>query len=259
MLEGVYKSYRQLADQVEWKKYNCNELFFEYIKHENDDLGEKFFAGIVCRYWGYAGKIYTQCNYHIPFEECHDCVIDAIRYVLKNRVWENPNSSLYQDKAGPDKAIHIALKRQKGIMLSKYSAFRRLSNFNNLSLDEARENYNDSTDGMLFDFSLDESENSIRTLVSSYFDISHKDYLKGIILDNICFSGGDKFDIKSVVKNVKSVNLNLFSYYNDLYGADEQIYKNTLKTIYHTSNKLLEIKVKSLLYTLRKEHENGNN
>ena len=122
MLEEVYKNYRQLADEVNWKKYNQNDLFFEYIKHENDSLKDKFYAGIVCRYWGLSGRIYQQCNRHVPFEQCYDILIDAINYVLEKRVWENPESSLYEDPTGPDKAFHIALRRQRGILLSGYTA-----------------------------------------------------------------------------------------------------------------------------------------
>jgi hypothetical protein len=50
LLEEVYSSYKKLADEINWKEYDPNELFFEYIKNENNELGEKFYAGIVCRY-----------------------------------------------------------------------------------------------------------------------------------------------------------------------------------------------------------------
>ena len=102
MLTGVYQSYKRLAEQINWKSYSINELFFECVVHENDLLYEPFYAGIICRVWGYSGRIYTQCQRHVPFDECLDCVIDAINYVLKKRVWENKNSSLYQDPTAPD-------------------------------------------------------------------------------------------------------------------------------------------------------------
>ena len=104
-------------------------MFIECIKHENDQLYENFFAAIVCRFWGHSGRIYVQCNRHVPFEECYDCIINAALYVLKNRVWENVNSSLYNDPTGPDKAMHIAIKRERSIMLSRHNAKKRLSNF----------------------------------------------------------------------------------------------------------------------------------
>ena len=63
-------------------------------------------------------------------------------------MWENPESSLYEDPTGPDKAFHIALKRQRGILLSKYTAQKRQSNFNTLSIDEMYENYSDATEGL---------------------------------------------------------------------------------------------------------------
>ena len=86
MLEEVYSSYKKLADEINWKSYDPNDLFFEYIKHENSLLRDNFYAGIVCRYWGYTGRIYLQCNKHLPFEQCYDILIDTINYVLEKRV-----------------------------------------------------------------------------------------------------------------------------------------------------------------------------
>ena len=52
MLEEVYSSYRTLADEINWKKYDQNELFFNYLKYKDSDkdLAEKFYAAILCRY-----------------------------------------------------------------------------------------------------------------------------------------------------------------------------------------------------------------
>ena len=67
-------------------KVNMFVVFFNYIIHENDSLKDNYFAGIVCRYWGYIGKIYTKLQRNVPIEQCYDIVIDAIRYVLDKRV-----------------------------------------------------------------------------------------------------------------------------------------------------------------------------
>lgn len=247
MLEDVLKSYRKKASIVDWKKYNPNELFFEYIKHENDELGECFYAGIVCRFWGYAGKIYVQCNRHIPFEECYDCIIDSIKYVLKNRVWEKPDNSLYMDKTGPDKAMHIAMKRQKAIMLSKYTANRRLSNFNTLSIDAAHENYNDAADGL---FNLGSKDDYLKTYILEFFE--KDEYLNGIFLDVICYSN-IKYNVKNVIKYIKNITNDDLNYYITSYNVDRRKFIKLINEIKNTSNNLLELKLNSLLYKLRKE------
>ena len=248
MLEDVYASYRRKADEINWKQYNQNELFFKCIEHENDDLYESFFAGIVCRYWGYSARTYLSCAKHVPFENCLDCIIDAIRYVLSKRVWENPSSSLYNDPTGPDKAIHIAMKRQKAIMLSKYNAKRRLSNFNTLSIDQAHENYNDSADGLLFgDISTDDH---LKIFISEFFE--NDEYLNGLLLDCICYNI-TSYKPSNVIKYLRSLDKSYYDYYKENYNIDESKYKKVLKDIKNMSSKLLEIKLESLLYRLKKE------
>ena len=51
MLEDVYASYRRKADEINWKQYNQNELFFKCIENEDDPiLYNAFYAGLVCRW-----------------------------------------------------------------------------------------------------------------------------------------------------------------------------------------------------------------
>ena len=250
MLEDVYKSFRSKADEVNWKNYNQNELFYEYIKHENDHLAEHFYAGIVCRYWGYTGRLYIQCAKHIPFEECYDILIDSINYVLRNRVWENKDSSLYGDFTAPDKAFHIALKRQRSITLSKLNASIRKSNFNTLSIDQAHEDYSDSADGLFFNLESSEYD-SIRPYIMEFFD--RGEIFDGLILDIICYSHYDEYSLKKIVKELKYINMGDYNYYRDVYNVDETLFKNELKNIKYLTNKYIKIKINSLLKKVRRD------
>lgn len=252
MLEDILKSYKKKAELINWKKYNQNDLVFEYIKHENDPLAENYFAGIMCRYWGYSGRIYTKVNKHISFDECYDCVVDAIRYVLKKRVWENPTSSLYGDPKAPDKAIHIALKRQMALMLSKYNAQRRLSNFNTLSIDEIHENYNDSADGLLFGET--STIDTLRTYISEYFQ--NNKYLDAVFLDTICY-GNMKYNEQAIIKHLKNFNEKDLEYFKNNYDLDETELKKTIYKAKQCSNDYLKIKLNSLLYSIKKEVNNS--
>lgn len=250
MLEQVYASYRKKADEIDWKSMNQNDLFYEYIKHENDPISETYFAALVCRFWGYAGRVYLQCNKHVTFEECYDCVIDTIRYVLAKRVWENQSSSLYGDYTAPDKAFHIALKRQRGIILSRLNAYRRRSNFNVMSLDGAHEEFNDATDGLLFNMESSEID-KIRIFISEFFD--RHDIFNGLLLDVICYNNYNRYDEKVIIKNLKDLDMDYYSYYKEYYNVSEEDFKSELKKISKYSNRLLKIKLKSLLYDIRKE------
>ena len=193
--------------------------------------------------------MYTRCNRHIPFEECYDSIIDSIKYVLEKRVWEDPNSSLYNDPTGPDKAMHVAMKRQQGIVLSKYNAHRRLSNFNTLSLDEAKENYNDSAEGLLFGGI--ENNEYLKTFISEYFD--NKDYLNAIFLDTICYSNVE-YTAEKVVKFLKNLTNSDVEYYLTSYeNINVNEFKKFLRELKDISSNYLKIKFNSLLYALKKE------
>ena len=99
---SIYQAYKIVADKINWKEININDLFKLQIEHENDDLGEIYFAALVCRTFGYAGRIYSQCQRHVPFEECHDCIIDALKYVLAEdgQIWRQICRSTEKMKKG---------------------------------------------------------------------------------------------------------------------------------------------------------------
>lgn len=247
MLEDVYYSYRRLADLVEWKLYNQNDLFFEYIKNENDSfLKECFYSAIVCRYWGYTGRIYVQHNRHIPFEQCYDILIDTINYVLSKRVWENPDNSLYNDPRGPDKAFHMVLKRQRSILLSNLTAYKRKTNFNTLSIDEIHEKYSDAAEGLFEIYSTSESDIELIEFIKN-----QKDTLSIIILDKICFDEWNS--IKKVSKLLKELDETSGEYYYSTYGILPEEYGNVTNKIKSMRESKLTTEIKKLLYLLRRE------
>lgn len=251
----IYQAYKIKADTINWKNENINSLFYSQIEHENDLYGDIYYAALICRTFGYAGRIYLQCQRHISFEECCDCVVDALNYVLQKRVWENKNSSIYLDKTGPDKAFHIALKRQKSIMLARYNAYRRKSNFNTLSLDNIKEDYNDAGEGWLVDNSEIIATNNLNIIISEYFN-NKQNYLNGFFLDAIINNNYNMFSEKIIINIIKKLNMKEFDYYKEKYAADKTIYAKTLYIINESSTKYLYIKLKQLLYNLKKEFKN---
>lgn len=245
MLEDVYQNYLFLADVIHWKDYNQNELFLEYIRHENDSLSSNYYSGIVCRYWGYAGRLYNKCNKHVSFDQCYDVLIDSINYVLEKRVWENPESSLYKDPTGPDKAFHVALKRELGILLNKLTTQKRQSNFNTLSIDEMYENYSDSTEGLFkMATGITEENEDLVDFIKSYNDVNYI-----LILDQICFSNWNS--LKGVAASLKKITVDDFEYYNRIYEINKQDFLNTLYKYLKTDIRSLLFEVKKVLNKVR--------
>ena len=249
MLEDVLKTYRETASVIHWKDYSINDLFFNYIKHENEPDAENWYAGIICRVWGYSARLYEQCKGHVPFDQCYDALLDAVNYVIKKRVWENPESSLYNDPAAPDKAFHISLKRSRSIMLAKLNAYKRRTNFNVLSLDKAKEDYADAAEGLL-DIGDLSSEGEIDkfNLINK---IKTKEPIQIIMLDQVCFSNWNNFT--NIITNIKGITEDDFQYYNSTYGISEKEFTKILKCGILNSNKKLKSELKKILYIMKKE------
>ncbi len=249
LLEDVLKSYKERASVINWKSYSINDLFFKTIEHEKEPDYENWYAGIICRTWGYAGRVYTQCNKHLPFDQCYEVLMEAIDYVLRKRVWENPKSSLYQDPVAPDKAFHVALRRQRDVRLKKLNAHKRQANFNTLSIDAAHEDYNDAAEGLL-DIG-DVSSEEIMDNVSLVDYIGSKDMLHILMLDQVCFN--DWKTLGSVVTNLRELSADDFSYYQYKYGADEKQFTKAIRSIKMVSRKTLLSELKKILYIANKE------
>ena len=263
-LEQVYRSYYKAADKILWKDkdstnlngehtkgVDCNSLFFNYIIHENDNLKDNYFAGIVCRYWGYIGKIYTKLQRNVPIEQCYDIVIDAIRYVLSKRVWENPNSSLYHDEKAPDKAMKVAMKRQMGIEVNSRNTDKRKSNFNPMSLDGAHEDYADATDGLFFELESSEQSITLKALIENY--ITKGDMLGAIIIDSICYTL-DKYKEATLVSYLQDIDKVHEQRFIDTYdNVTPDMFKNLRIEIYQMTKNQLKNKIRGILYNLRKD------
>ena len=204
----------------------------------------------MCKCWGYSGRLYEKCHYNVPFEDCYEIVIDTINYVLAKRVWENPESSLYNDPAAPDKAFHIVLKRQLHIVLAKLSADRRQANFNTLSIDGAQEEFSDAAEGLL---NISDESSEIDTATLSLIDfIKSKTPVQILFLDQICF--GNWSSLKNAITNVKRILPTDFAYYNLTYGLTEKQFTMALRDVKITTNSRLMSELKKVLYLARKEY-----
>lgn len=247
----IFDVYLKVAEQagIDIDKMNINELFFKCLEVESDEyLYNAYLSALIYKTRGYAGRVYSQCKGHVPYEQCYDVLLDTINYVMKKRVWLNPESSLYNDPSAPDKAFHIVLKRQKGILLASLNTDKRVANFNSLSVDEFRENYNDATEGLL-DIAENNSENN--SLVNY---ISSKEPLEILILDQICFNNYTNFE--QVAKNIKKLDFTdeLISYYNNKYDMKPDDYSSALTDVMQLSIKKIVETIKKTTYKCGKDY-----
>lgn len=238
MLESTYRTYRKLADKVNWSGVSNSDLFTNYLASEDNYLRDCWFAGIMCRYWGHIGRMYTQLKSSCTIEECYDAVVNAAMYVLDKKAWENEDSSLFGDKAAPDKAMHIAIKRFKGLLVASKMATKRQSEFLTQSIDEWHEKTKDAAEGLL---NIATSEDGTYGKVTDL--IAAGDYEGAVLLDIIAYN----FDcegksLRADIKDLKFATYDRFKHY----GADEIEFKRALKSLKSLSQKMLNIRLKQL-------------
>ena len=199
----------------------------------------------MCRYWGYTGRLYSKCNKNIPFEECYDVLVDTINYLLEKQVWNNPNSSLYNDPKGPEKAFHFVLKRQLSVLLAKKTADKRKSEFKTISIDNIHDKYSDAAEG-LFGIANNSEYSELFNYIYDRDSVFDK-----IVLDTICFSNWTT--LQNIVLKIKRIDISNFKYFNTTYNINICDFNDTLKYIENLTSKSLLSEIKKLLYIIRKD------
>lgn len=134
MLEEYREMYRATASLIgpEWKKLSRSELCNLYLEsvEKNDGRSDLYLSAIIYRFWNVANhNFYTQQLKSATEEDVYDWNIKGILYALEHHPWTDPESNLYGDVNGPEKAINVCIYSTK---LNYYKAVstakRRLNN-----------------------------------------------------------------------------------------------------------------------------------
>ena len=141
----------------------------------------------------------------------------------------------------------MVLKRQRSVLLSNLTAYKRKTNFNTLSIDEIHEKYSDAAEGLFDIYSTSEKEWEITDFIKN-----RKDPLEIIILDKICFS--EWKSLKNIVKLIKNLSEDDSEYYNISYGISPEKFNKTITKLGVIRDSRILFEVKKLLYILRNEY-----
>ena len=202
MLEETRRIYENYADTIpNWRLLDKNELCRKYIEYENDPyLSSAYFSAIVLSYWG---KIKESKYRQRMDSQCYDILIDSIMKALKNRRWEQPDSTIYNDPNGPDKAINRIFKHLQINEIIKSRAQKYYADTSAQSLESLIEETNgyvslgevDQSDEMCLDMDV------IDHVTESFMS---KDYFMGFLVHIVsyeqCFSTDDTGSFLSVKK-----------------------------------------------------------
>jgi len=146
-LDEAKQTYTDVADLYPgWKDKSRSELCREYVelKDKNDPASEYCLSAIICKFWNLMSHNYYNQQVKIATpEDCHAWVIDSILFVLKQHVWTDPNSTLYNDPDAPEKAINVCVTNEKINFFVAQKRHKRVLNTTSYSLDALLEESSD--------------------------------------------------------------------------------------------------------------------
>lgn len=174
-----------------WEKENKNTLCNLYIQNKDTELGDAYFAAIMCRYWSALDKYWYKSYSSASQEDCFDMFVEALTYAFSRADWLDEKSSMYNDPNGPDKIINRCIIQARARYYQFTNKHKRKLNYGISSIEEMQDYYdneciefNENDKAPLLDVDIE-----LEKVITKYFD--DKDYFKSFLVDFICY--GDCF------------------------------------------------------------------
>lgn len=185
MLDEIKNIYQETADCLlpNWRDINKNELIKIASTLSNGPEKDGYISAIMLNYWNKIVKYYYKCKMVASPEDIHSWLFIALSYALDNKPWENPESSIYGDKNGPDKVVNTAMESRRLTFYQQLNRNNRKINSNLLSLDTLTQSYND----MFVPIYCDTYDYEVNEYVIDYFN--KKDYFMAFLIDAILYEG----------------------------------------------------------------------
>ena len=245
MLKDIKDFYIEKAENIkDWKKISISDLCFKYLEYKDKDdiIAEDYLSAIICRFYSRVYKnFYEQTKQFVSDADCYDWLVTAILYVLKMRAWENPNSTLYNDPRGPEKAIYV---KMNGAKLNHWTASmrdKRRLDTESVSLEELSE---DCSEDFYIPYTDRYSilDNYIKHYIQTRF--KEKDYFPAFMVDLIINS--EVFDkneeTKEIIFNTKRLKHFLLTLPEDYCKIFSELYSLKLKSVLRASQYIRSMK-----------------
>ena len=192
MLDEYRKAYVESAKHIpNWKSIDRNQLCRSYKQLEkegSEELQDFYISAIILNFWHVLTKTYNKQAVKILTEEdCYECLIDSILYVLEQEPWEDPEQSIYKDDRGPEKAINITFQQNVINLFVASQRHKRKASSTALSLDNTiKDSDDDEEQSFLNLLTTDELEEVSETIfwkeqVKNYF--KNQEYVAAFVTD----------------------------------------------------------------------------
>lgn len=254
MLDEIKAVYQETADNLlpNWKEMNKNDLIKIAANLDNGPEKDGYISAIMLNYWNKITKYHYKCSMVTSPEDIHSWLVIALTYALDNKPWENPKSSIYGDKNGPDKVVNTAMESRRLTFYQQLNRYNRKINSNLLSLDTLTESYNDMFAPMYYD----NHDYEINEYVIDYFN--KKDYFMAFLIDAIMYE-----DVMTPDLNIKKLSYHFRNFDESFYHRFSVKYlisvddvKKAAKQLESLSSYRFKNKVKYSLILLGKKLKN---
>jgi hypothetical protein len=231
----------------DWKSRDKNELVKIASELPNGPERDSYVSAIILRYWNKIGRFYSKCKLVATPEDVHMWLTMAILYALDNKPWENPSSSIYGDKSGPDKVINRVMECRRITFYQQLNRYNRKINSAILSLDSLTDDFKD----MVMPTSEDSALVEIFDLVCSKFN--QGEYMMAFILDAIISHGfrNREEDYRKFVTYLRKMNESFCTEFSGRYDLPVKSVIDAARKINLMSNPDLRKRVEYNLIRLK--------
>lgn len=250
MLEEAKKIYQQTADLYakNWRNFNKNQLVLLALENKDNETYDGYISAIVLKYWNKMMKYYYKCRLVISPEDAHTWLVQAVMYAIEHHPWTDENSSIYNDKNGPDKVINRVMESKRLTFYQQLNRYNRKINSAILSLDVLTEEYLDSVTPTHYD----EYDAYVDEFILKYY--KDKEYFYAFMLDAIVYVGvsPEYPDHKKLVTYLKNLNASDVLRFCRRYGLEKSNVERAITYVNRLSRTKLKNKVNNSLSELKR-------
>ena len=251
MLEEFKKIYEESANLCvdNWKTHDKNDLIREAVRNEKTTYFDSYISAIMIRYWGKMTAYYHRCKLVATPEDVHMWMTQAVMYAVKNHPWDDPKSSIYKDKNGPDKVINRVFESKRLTFYQQLNRYNRKINSVLLSLESLNEDMMDTYTPMCEDehtFIMDD------LIIRAFHE---KDYFFAFLIDAIVTEGykveGKNKKLVTHLKNLES-HCDVFAC---RYGLNLMCVNKASTYITRLSRSIIRYKINTTLNEIKRKIE----
>ena len=185
MLDDIRRVYESNADVYlpNWRGTDKNRLCFDYTKATSGVNKDAILSAVISKFW-YVFDIYARrCIKFMSAESSYDMYIDSIKYILEKAVWDDENSTVYNDKNAPEKCLIVCMKSRRLNKIRDLSRHKEIVNLQPLSIEKYIEDYGEYTETNLTTFDDKDSDlliDNVHFIISNC--LKKKQYFRSLMI-----------------------------------------------------------------------------